>query len=220
MVGPYRLSEFGLRLAEGPHLLAPEDLSPAETASAIVAEAERRAGAIEADARAGYEAEKRRGYEEGLAEARRESLQSLIAETRQLDAALEAMDRDLTDLVVSAVRKIVEELDDATKAEAVVRTGLRKMRKARRAELHVPRELGAHFRERIAAIVAEFPDCDHVDITESEALQGSDVILETAIGRVEGDLGVAIEEVEEIVRRGLRARLAAVGHANGGGEPA
>ncbi len=219
MVGPYRLSEFGLRLQNGPHLLAPEDLAPAAAATALLADAERRAEAIESEARTAFEAEKRRGYAEGLAEARREAMQSLIAESRQLDAALEAVDRDLTDLVVSAVRKIVEDFDDGAKAEAVVRTGLRKMRKARRAELHVPRELGAYFRERIAAIVASFPDCDHVDVSESDELQGSDVILETAIGRVEGDLGVALDEVEEIVRRGLRARLVAVGHAPGGGEP-
>lgn len=213
MVGPYRLKEFALRLPEGAGLLAVEDLAPVARASELLAEAEARAAAIVAEARAVFEAEKRRGFEEGLAEARREALQMLIAESRELDAAIRSVDRDLTDIVVSAVRKIVEDFDDVTKAEAVVRTGLRKMRKARRAELQVPRALAPHFRERIGAIVAEFPDCDHVDVVESDELSGSDVVLETAIGRVEGDLAVAADEVEEIVRRGLKARMSAANHA-------
>jgi type III secretion protein L len=200
VVGTYRLAEFGFRLASGAHLLRRADVETLETAVALVAAAEQRAAAIEASAADAFEAERRRGYEDGLAAARLEATERLLAESLTLDQRLDEVEGELADLVMQGVRKLVAEFDERAKAESMMRAALAQMRREKKAELRVSRAQLGELRAVAERVRAEFPELQLVDVLGDDTLQSPNVVVETAIGRVEGDLGRAVGDLERALR--------------------
>jgi type III secretion protein L len=117
------------------------------------------------------------------------------------------VERDLAAVVAASVRKLIDTFDDATRAEAVVRGALRQMRREKKAELRVSTEQLAHFRDAIGAIIKEFPEVELVDVIEDTSLTAPQVVLETSIGRVEGDFGQRLKELDEILRTAASQRV-------------
>lgn len=201
MVGPYRLSELGFALPAGAHVLPPEAVRALEGATALLQAAEEKAAGIVADAEKVYADERERGYREGLATARLEAFERLIGESATLDNALRAAEPELARLVFGCVRKLVDGFDDRTKAEATVRGALKQMRREKRAELRVAPSQYAEFSASIGGIVAQFPELELVDVVEDAGLEAPRVVVETAIGRVDGDLGDNLAALEVALRR-------------------
>jgi type III secretion protein L len=206
VVGYYRLKELGYQLPAGAHILSREEFAPVEQANALLADAEARAAAIIADAEAAYQRECVRGYEDGLAKARLDAAERLLHESGILDAKLREAERDLANVVCASVRKLVDSFDDTARAESVVRGALKQMRREKRAELRVSPEQLAHFRATIGAIIKEFPEIELVDVIEDSTLSAPKIVLETSIGRVEGDFGQRLGELEEIIRTAASRR--------------
>ncbi|WAJ30518.1 type III secretion system stator protein SctL [Antarcticirhabdus aurantiaca] len=201
MVGPYRLKEHGLRLPAGAHVLPTEAVEALEAADALVRAAQARAAEIESGAQAAFEAERLRGYEEGLRMARLEAIERLLGETHLLDEKLAEIEAHLTEIVIAAVRRLVQGFDDAQKAESIVRLALGQMRRETKAELRVSPELHEPMRARVADILKDFPEIKSVDVVEDMSLEGSRVVVETAIGRVDGDIGRSLDELGRALRR-------------------
>jgi type III secretion protein L len=201
MVGHYRLSEFGFDLPAGAHIVAPETVRAVEGATALIEAAEAKAAGIIKDAEQAYQDERERGYRDGLAKARLESFERLVGESATLDAELHRVEGELSRLVLACVRKLVDGFDDRAKAEATVRSALKQMRREKRAELRVAPSQYGHFNEAIGAITAQFPEVELIDVVEDAGLEAPRVIIETGIGRVDGDLGGNIAELEAILRR-------------------
>ena len=208
MAGIYRLKAFDRTLAAGSHVVPRSQFEDIETANGLVAEAEAKAARIQADAEIAYAEEKKRGYAEGLEQARVEAVGRLLEESAELDRGLIEVEHDLSRLVAAAVRKIIDGFDEAARAESVVRSALTQMRREKRAELRVPSRLYAHFKQRIDAIVADFPEVDLVDVIEDPALSPSQIIVETSIGRVDGNLADRLDELETTIRS-AHARVSA-----------
>ncbi|WP_187371582.1 type III secretion system stator protein SctL [Methylobacterium oryzihabitans] len=205
MDGPYRLSELGYRLPAGAHVLAPEALAPVEAATGLLREAEARAAGIVASAQAAYDEERRRGYADGLAQARLDAVERLLRESAALDAGLRDLEGELGRLVASCLRKLVAGFDDHARAEAAVRAALRQMRRERRPELRVAPAQFPAFKAGIAAIAAEFPEIEFVDVVEDAGLVPPQVVVEGRIGRVEADLDAALDDVEALIRGAVAA---------------
>lgn len=200
MVAYYRLKELGFALAAGSHIVPRSQFAAVEEACDLLDQAEIARDDILRQAEQTYESEKQRGYEEGLAQARVEAIAQLIRETGDLDQGLRAVERDLAGLVAECVHKLVAEVDVSVRAEAVVRTALRQMRREKRAELRVPQALYSHFKERMAAIVAEFPEVELVDVVEDRSLEPTRVIFETGVGRVDGNIAQRLDDLEREIR--------------------
>jgi type III secretion protein L len=197
----YRLKEIGYQLPAGCHIVPREMTQPLEEATRIVEDAEATAKEIVAAAEEAYRRECARGYEDGLEKARLADIERLLGETGTLDAALRDVEDDLIRIVISAVRKLTQEFDDIRKAEAVVRNALGQMRREKKAELRVAPGQYNEFREAISGIAGDFPEIDLVDVVEDASLAPPQVIVETSIGRVEGEFGRSLDELEAIILR-------------------
>jgi type III secretion protein L len=200
VVGYYRLKELGFRLSAGAHVLPRAAFEPIEAANALVGEARAEASRIVAEAKDAFEAERRRGYAEGLARAQIEAVERLVGESGVLDRKLQEIEAGLTDLVVACARRLVAGFDDRQKAEVLVRAALRQMRREKKAELRVSPGQYGEMRERIGGIIQEFPEIDLVDVVEDASLETPNVIVETSIGRVEGDIGQSLDDLERVIR--------------------
>jgi len=208
MAGYYRLKDLGFALAAGAHVLPKEAVEPIAAATALVDEAQRSAGQIVAEARQAYEDEKRRGYEEGVTLARLEAARMLLAETDLLDRKLADAEAGLADVVVTSVRRLVQDFSDREKAVILVRAALKQMRREKKAELRVSHAQYAELRESIGGLLKEFPEVELVDVVEDPTLVAPQVIVETSIGRVEGDIGRHLDELEAIVADAIRSAAA------------
>jgi type III secretion protein L len=201
MVGYYRLKELGFRLSAGAHVLRGGEVEPLDAATALLKAAEQEAERIRQEARDAYAAEKIRGFEEGLEQARMQAVGRIVEESRVLDDALRDIDRDLTNLVIHAVRKLVDGFSDQDKAEAMVRAALKQMRREKRIQLAVAPSQIEHFRRSIGDIKASFPEIDLIDVVEDPSLDPPRIIVESPVGRVDGHFAQRIDELEAILRR-------------------
>ncbi len=200
MGGYYRLNTLGFKLSAGAHVVPRAEFTAIEEANQILSDAEATAAEILQQAKGAYEAEKLRGYEDGLVEAQIESVGQLLHENQQLDQGLLGIERDLSRLVAGCVRKFIAGFDGAARAEALVNAAMKQMRREKVAELRVPTELYEYFRERITAIVSEFPEVQLVDVVEDPSLDPARIILETSIGRVDGNIAQRLNDLEAVIR--------------------
>lgn len=206
MVGVYRLRELGFRLASGAHILPREVVEPIAVATELVDEARRMADGIVADAQRVHGEEKERGYSDGLAMANLAAVERLLEENRALELKLQAFEDDLSEIVVTCVRRLVDDFDDERKALSLVRASLRQMRRQKKAEVRVAISQYAQMREAVAGLRSEFPELDLVDVVAEEALIAPNVIVETSLGRVEGNVGRALDDLAEAISRTARSR--------------
>jgi len=196
----YRLKELGFALESGARHVAAESFAPIDSARELLESAEAKAAQIVSDAAAVYESEKRRGYDEGREAARLEAIERLLQEQIVLDNGLCKMQTELAAIVVSCVRKLVDGFDDGARADAVLRGALKKMREEKRVELHVSPALYSRFRGAVAKINEEFPQIELIDVVEDARLEGSHIVVESAIGRVDGDMARSVEELAQLLR--------------------
>lgn len=195
----YRLKELGFRLPAGPHVIGREAVEPLETASLLVEEARQTAARIVAEAQEEFERRRKQGYEDGLAQARAEATERLLAENEVLDGKLSEIEGGLTEIVVASVRRLVDGFDDSGKAAILVRAALKQMRREKKAEVRVSPALYDHMRRSVGGLTEEFPEVELVDVVEDPELEGAHVIVETAIGRVDGDLGRNLDALADVI---------------------
>lgn len=200
MVAYYRLKELGYALAPGTHVIPPEVFEPVAAATTLLSDAEARAAEIVAEAETAYARRSDEGYADGLARAGLEAVERLLRESAVLDAGLKAVEAEMARIVAASVRKLVEGFDDHARAQAVVRGALRQMRREKRSELRVSSAQFPAFKANVAAIIADFPEVELVDVVEDTALTGAQVVLESSIGRVEAEFGASLADLEAIIR--------------------
>jgi type III secretion protein L len=211
MAGYYRLNALGFRVAPGSFVLPAEEFAPVVETSELGAAARREADRILADARSeadrmssaaveACEAEKRRGFEEGARDAQMKAMERLLRENVVLDAKLRRIEKDLSALVVACTRKLIEGFDDLARAEAVAKAALKTMRHEKKAELRVPSALYPRFRQSVTRFATEFPEIELIDVVEDATLVNSQIIVETAVGRVDGDLAQRLDDLDALLR--------------------
>lgn len=212
MVAYYRLNELDYRLAEGMQVLAPEVFAPVEEAVGLVEQARMHAAAIVQDAEKVREDERRKGFEQGLLEGRLQAVEQFLHQSADIDSRLGALEQELAGIVSGCVRQIIDGFDATSQAEAMVRGALKQMRREKKAELRVSPEQHAHFRKAVDGILADFPGYELIEVVEDTTLSAPQVVVETSIGRVEGDLGTRLADLDDIIRE--HARIAV--HADDG----
>ncbi|MFT0891987.1 type III secretion system stator protein SctL [Pseudochelatococcus sp. G4_1912] len=206
MVAYYRLKDvsqlkdLGFRLSEGIQVIAPEAIAPVSEATQLLEDARAQALAIVRNAEEVREAERQRGYEEGLAQGQMQSVELMLHQSADLDRRIEALEQDLTNILMVSMRKLVDGFDDATKAEAIVRGALKQMRREKKAEIRVSPEQLAYFRKAVTRILLDFPGFDLLEVVEDASLSAPHVVVETSVGRIEGDLGSRLTEFDNIIR--------------------
>lgn len=206
MAAYYRLTDInsigalGFRLAEGVQILPAEAFSPVSEATRLIAQAQAQAQTIVEDAERVREEERRRGFAEGLTQGRLEAIEQALREARNLDGRLEALEQDIADIVMVSMRKLIDSYDDAARAEAVVRGALKQMRREKKAEIRIAPEHFPRLRGMVDGILKDFPGFELIEVIEDATLSGSSVVVETAVGRVEGDIGARLDELAAIVR--------------------
>jgi type III secretion protein L len=178
-------------------VLSPDEVRQWQTAEQVLQEARAEAERIRAEAEDAFEAEKQRGYEEGLTMARMDEAERLIENATRMVDYFAGIEQKIVDLVMKAVRRIMADFDDTTRVLAVVQSGLSVMRNQKQLTLRLSPEHAETVRERAQQLLERFPGVGLMDIVPDNRLKGDAAILESEMGVVEASIDLQLKAIEQ-----------------------
>lgn len=204
-----------VRLAPGQALLRARDYQDYLSANRLVEAARERAAEIEREAHEVYQEQKRLGWEAGLEEARLRQA-GLIQETLlRCNRYYRQVDRQLGEVVLQAVRKVLRHYDAVELTLAATREALALVSNQKQVILHVQPEQLAAVREQVARVLKDFPEVGYLEVVGDARLDQGGCILETEIGIIDASLDSQLAALQaaltESVARAARRKGTPVG---------
>lgn len=185
-----------------------DDVRTLRESEEILADARREAEAIVQAARAAYEEERRRGYEDGREEAKLESAERMIENVSRTVDYFARIEDQMVELVMAAVRKIIADFDDRARVLMVVKSALAAVRTQKQMTLRVAPAQLEPVRTSLNEILAAFPGIGYLDIVGDPRLAADACILESDIGVVEASVSGQLEALRGAFRKVLGGRSA------------
>ena len=183
-------------------LLPGEDGAALVRADEIIAAAEAEAAQIREEAKAAYEAEKKRGYDDGIADGKAEILMQKLDLVDESVAYMESIEGKVSDIVLKAIRKCISEMDREELVRQIVRKSLQAVvRTQKELVIKVAPDMVPAVKARADQIMADFPTVKFIDVKEDVRLTGAACVVETESGIVEASVEGQIEAIERSIRK-------------------
>lgn len=198
----YPLGALGLGVAPTDGVLRRADAGAMAEAGQIITRAREEAARIAQEAATAFEAEKQRGFDEGMAEAARQAAASRIEDHAHLNDALDALESDVAELVLGSVKQVLRSFDDETLSREVVRSALAAMRSEKRAQLHVAPSAYHTVKAAMADLLTDYPEIELVDVITDPDLTPPNLRLESSLGVVDFSLDNALDDLRRLLGGG------------------
>jgi type III secretion protein L len=184
-------------------VLAQERLQTLREAASLIDVATERARNIIADANGAHEAERRKGYAKGLDEARREQATQVIENVARNIDFLEKSEDWIVDLVMQAVRKVIEGFGDRERTVAAVRSVLAIARDQKQVTLRLSPEQADALRAQIQDMMAAYPSIGFIEVVSERQLTGDTCVMESEMGVVEASIEIQLAAIQSAFDRTL-----------------
>ncbi len=183
-------------------LVTAEEAGVLATAEDVVAAAEADAAKIRADAQAAYEEEKKKGYDDGIAEGKTEILMQKLDLIDESVRYMESIETRVSDIVLKALKKCVAEIGDKELVVQIVRKAMQAVvRNQRQITIKVGTDMVPVVKERLQAIMADFPSLSYADVVEDAHLAETACVVETEAGLVEASVDAQLAAIEKSIRK-------------------
>ena len=199
----FQLNRNDLLAAPGVKVLKADTVATYLDARGALEAVHARARQIDEDGRRAYEAEKQRGYEEGLAAGKMEMAEQMLENIASSVNSLENMETTVVDLVMQSMRTILDEIPPQEKVIKLVRRGLQHVRDQKTITLRVSDSDVETVRGQVDALVRDFPGVGAITVVGSPSLAAGACLLETELGVVDVSLAKQLEILETAFRRNL-----------------
>ena len=178
------------------------DVGTVCSATEIIAAAEAEAARIREEAKAAFEAEKRRGYEKGLSDGKMEMAMQKLDQVDSSVAFMESVEEKMAEVVMKALKTCVMEIGDREMVVQIVRKTLAAViRTQRTVTLKVAPELVETVRARVAELTATFPTIETFDVVEDPRVKGVACVLETEAGVADASVETQLAAIEKSLRK-------------------
>ena len=183
-------------------LVKATDAATVRTAAEIIASAEAEAARIREEAKAAYEAERKRGYDKGLQDGKMEITMQKLDLVDKSVAFMESVEGKMADVIMKALKMCVVEIGDKEMVINIVRKTMNAViRTQRHVTLKVAPEMTGVVRERIAAFRSDYPTVETFDVVEDPRLKGPACILETEAGVADASVDTQLAAIEKSIKR-------------------
>ena len=183
-------------------LVKAEEVAAAQAAAEALAAAEAEAARIREEAKAAFEAEKKRGYEQGLAQGRMEIAEKKLEMLDESVAYMESVEGRMAEIVMKALHKCVEEIGDKELVVQVVRKVMSAViRTQKQVTLKVAPDMTDEVKARLSSILADYPTVDHVDVVGDDRLKGPACMIETEAGVADGSVDSQLAAIERSIKK-------------------
>ncbi len=191
-------------------LVKAAEAATVRTAEEIIADALEEAARIREEAKAAFEAEKKRGYEKGIADGKVEiSMQKLDLLDSSV-AFMESVEDKMADVVLKALRSCVVEIGDREMVVQIVKKTMNAViRTQRQVALKVAPEMVEVVRGRVAELKAAYTTIETLDVVEDPRLKGTACVLETEAGVAEASVETQIAAIEKSIQKHIKNRSGA-----------
>ena len=198
---------LALGLAPGTRIVRAQELADWREAEAIVAQASAQAQAIAEEAKAAYEAERQRGYQDGQEEARLEQAEQMIENVSRTIDYFGQVEGRMVDLVMQAMQKIVSDFDDDERVLITVRNVLAVVRNQKQMTLRLNPQQVETVKARVGELLSVYPGVGYLDIVPDARLKPDACILESEIGLVEASLEGQLQALRNAFQKVLGSRI-------------
>ncbi|HCG7390829.1 TPA: SctL family type III secretion system stator protein VscL [Vibrio parahaemolyticus] len=206
MVSFVEIKTDNLQLAPGLKVLKAKDYVSYLDSQHLVEAANSKADSIIAKAQQAYETEKQRGYQDGLEQAKIENAQAMVATLARCNGYYLQVEHKMTNVVLDAVRKIIDTFDDVDTTISVVREALQLVSNQKQVILHVHPEQVVDVREKVAGVLSDFPEVGYVDVVADARLKNGGCILETEVGIIDASIDGQIQALKQAMVKQLSER--------------
>ncbi|MBR4253405.1 MAG: HrpE/YscL family type III secretion apparatus protein, partial [Kiritimatiellae bacterium] len=156
------------------------------------------------EAKAAFEAEKQRGYEKGLADAKLEMAMKKLELVDSSVAFMESVERKMADVVLKALKTFTVEVGDEAMVLQIVRKTMNAViRTQRTVTLKVAPEMKPAVAARVAGLKAAYPTIETLDVVEDPRLTGTACVLETEAGAADASVETQLAAIEQSIKRHL-----------------
>lgn len=188
----------------GQKILSHEDYATRLTAENTLEEARNEAAQIIEDAHATFEAEKKRGYEEGMSTANAEIAEQMMTiVTRSVDY-LATAEGEVAKTVMLCLRKILGETPEEDLVIAAARNALSIVRNEARVAVVVRPDVQDQVRDRVGEILKGHGDVGFIEIVTDSGLPKGGCRLETEVGVVDASIEIQIDAIENAMKSRVR----------------
>lgn len=187
--------------------IAAEDAGALVKAEEIVSAAEAEASRIREEAKKAYEAEKARGYADGLAEGKQEILMQKLDLVDESVKYMGSIESQVCDIVLKALRKCVVEIGDRELVVQIVRKSMQAVvRTQKELVIRVAPDMVEVVRGRTSALLSEFSSVAKLDVVADERLEATACVVETEAGIVEASIDGQLAAIEQSIRKSFEER--------------
>ena len=189
-------------LASDRRLVKASEVATVQSAAEIIAAAEAEAARIREEAKAAFEAEKKRGYDKGLQDGKMEIAMQKLEQVDQSVAFMESVEVKMADVVMKALKSCVVEIGDREMVVNIVRKTMNAViRTQRHVTLKVAPEMVATVKERVDALRLDYPTVETFDVVEDPRLKGPACVLETEAGVADASVDTQLAAIERSLKR-------------------
>lgn len=192
-----------LQLVPGQRLLRSQDYQSYLSAQALVDAARVQAAEIVQEARAVYEQQQALGWQAGMEQARREQAVLIHQTQLQCQGYYRTVERQMSEVVLQAVRKILHDYDQVALTLKVVREALSLVSNQKQVTVRVPPEQVQAVRDQIARVHKDFPEIGYLEISADARLDQGGCILETEVGIIDASLDGQLEALSRAIETTL-----------------
>ena len=193
-----------LSLASDRRLVRASDVATVRGAADIIAAAEAEAAEIREAAKREAEAERKRGYEQGLDEGRAEIVDKKLELVDSSVLFMESVEGKMADIVMTALRKCVAEIGDEALVVQIVKKVMEAViRTQKKVILKVAPEMVSVVRAKLGELISRYPTVETADVVEDERLKGTACVLETEAGVADASIDTQLAAIERSIRRHL-----------------
>jgi type III secretion protein L len=204
MAGLLRLIHGDVTLAPESRVVRAEDYQAWVEGADFLQAAKAHAAEIEAEAKLAYESEKRRGYEDGLAEAAVKAAEQQFDMVTATLSWYERVEAQMAELVIQCTEKLLGDLDDVQLVSRVVHNAMRVMRNQKQVTLRVMPDLVEPVRKQIAQIMEGYPGVSFVEVAADARLRRGGCILESELGIVDASVDIQLDALRHALKRAFQ----------------
>ncbi|MET4695766.1 HrpE/YscL family type III secretion apparatus protein [Endozoicomonas lisbonensis] len=197
MASPVVLTDGMLHIDPAARVLKATDYARYLEAKDIIQSAEQRAEQIIEAAKAAYEQEKQKGYEDGVTESRIDQADQMLKVVSRTINYLAEVETALAEILMSGVKKIIGEFDQEELAVNLVRNALQHVRNEKQVTIRIPPSQFKMVKAKVNDILAEYKGVGFIDLVADQRLSTGDCIMESEIGVVDASVDLQIAALQK-----------------------
>ena len=197
MATPVVLTANQLHIDPSCRVLKAEDYVTYLEAEQVINSAKEQAQQIVEQAKAAYEQEKQRGYQDGLDESKVDQADQMLKVVSRTINYLSDVEQTMAEILLSGVKKIIGEFDQEQLAVSLVRNALQHVRNEKQVSIRIPPSQYNMVKARLNDILSDYKGVGFIDLVADQRLSTGDCIMESEIGVVDASVDVQIRALQK-----------------------